>query len=198
MGRILTNYKLRAINFYARGTMKSKAKVSRDTAIDAIDILNDLMGEIMNGVDVYKHYVEDHKTGIVTFDDMAGVQRLCFTSIILALNKVREFNKRYLRIVPQGVHRAALTQLQEAIVARGIPEFRDHCIGHIWNLKTKQPVKHSEVMERLSVIVGGNVTVFVKWLNSTESGGTVVGILESIRDTLKEEYSVIVSEVINR
>jgi hypothetical protein len=178
--------------------MKSKAKVPRDTVIGAIDILNDLMGEIMNGVDVYKHYVEGHKTGVVTFDDMAGAQRLCFTSIILALNKVREFNRRYLRIVPQGVHRAALTQLQEEIVARGIPEFRNHCIGHIWNPKTKQLVKHSEVMKQLSVIVGGNVMAFVNWLHGTGSGGTVVGILESMRDTLKKEYSVMVSEVINR
>ncbi len=179
--------------------MKSKAKVPRDTVIDAIDILNDLMGEIMNGVDVYKHYVECYKTGIVTDDDMAGASRLCFTSMILALNKVREFNRRYLQIVPQGVHRAALTQLQETIVARGIPEFRDHCIGHIWNQKTNQPLKHSEVMKRLSVIVEENVMAFVNWLHGTGSGGnTVVGVLESIRDTLKEEYSVMVSEVINR
>jgi hypothetical protein len=177
--------------------MNSDAKTPRDKAIDAIDILNDLMNEIMTGVDVYKYYLGGYKAKIFSFDNMAGAQRLCFTSIILALNKIREFNKRYLRIVPQG-HRGALKDLQETIIQKRIPEFRDHCIGHIWDGETNQPVKHSAVMDRLSLIVGTNPMAFMRWLHVTGRRDTVTGTLETIRDALMTEYSVTVDEVINR
>ena len=177
--------------------MISKPKAIRETATDAIDILNDLMNEIMTGVDVYRCYLEGRKAGRVSFEAMASVQRLCFTNIILALNKIREFNKRYLRIVPQ-VHRAALIQLQENIVAREIPDFRDHCIGHIWNRKTNQPVKHSEIMNRLSVIVGAKPKTFVNWLHLTGRSDTVADLLETVRDALMKEHVVTRDEVIGR
>lgn len=182
---------------YGESTMKSKDQALRDKAVDAIDILNDLMNEIITGVDVYKYYHGGRKAGIFSFDGMASAQRLCFTNIILSLNKVREFNKRYLRIIPEH-YRVPLKELQGKIVEKGIPDFRDHCIGHIWDPSTNQPVKNSEVMRRLSVIVGGTPMDFVNWLHITGRTDTVAGTLESVRDALMKEYSVTRDEVVDR
>lgn len=177
--------------------MNSNDNAMRDKAIDAIDILNDLMNEIMTGVDVYKYYVAGYKSGIFSFDGISSAQRLCFMSIVLALDKIREFNKRYLRVIPQG-HRAALKDLQETINEKRIPEFRDHCIGHIWDGRTNQPVKHSEVMKRLSLIVSTKPMDFMRWLHVTGKQDTVAGTLETIRNALMTEYSVTENEVIGR
>ncbi len=180
----------------AENTMIKKQEL-RDRAVDAIDILNDLMNEIMTGVEVYNHYLVKHKAGIISFDGMASAQRLCFTSIFLALNKIREFNRRYLRIVPE-YYRVSLKELQDIIVERGIPDYRDHCIGHIWDSSANQPVKHSEVNRRLSVIIGGKTVDFLNWLHITGKTETVAGILEAVRDALMTEYSVGHDEIIDR
>jgi hypothetical protein len=177
--------------------MNRNDNASRDKAIDAIDILNDLMNELMTGVDVYKHYLAGYKAGIVTFDGISSAQRLCFMSIIMALDKIREFNKRYLRIVPQG-HRGTLQDLKTTIIGKRIPEFRDHCIGHIWDGRRNRPVKHSEVMDRLSLIVGTKPMVFMRWLHVTGKRDSVAGALETIRDAIMAEYSVTEDEVIGR
>lgn len=174
--------------------------IDRKSAIDAVDLLNDLVGDISTGVMVFREYDQQYRAGHLTFPMMVGIQKMCFSHIILSLTKWLEIYKKYHFLFPPEAV-TVCRNLNKVINQRKILNFRNVCIGHIWNKKTQSPLFLSEIMSRLEIIAGGNLTEFLKWLNNPEGNiypNTVVSIIVKIRDKIVVKYKIKPDEVINR
>lgn len=173
---------------------------NRTNAIDAADLLNDLIGDIISGVMVFREYDRQYRAGHIPLTMMSPIQKMCLSHIVLSLSKWLEIHKKYHSLFP-SITVDTCRHLNKVIRQRGIPDFRNVCIGHIWNKKTKRPLFHSEIMSRLEIIADGNLPDFLRWMNNPEGNtypNSVVSIVEKIRDDIVAEYNIQPDEIINR
>ncbi|MEX2164005.1 MAG: hypothetical protein WD823_07155 [Sulfuricaulis sp.] len=174
--------------------------VSRDTAIDAVDVLNDLIADLVAGTNVFIEYRERHKSGTFRLEQMVAVQKMCFSHLALAFCKLLEFWEHYQRLVPDN-HRENLKRLNAEIRKRGAKNFRNKVAGHIWDKKLQRPLRHSEIMSQLEGFVGKHADEFLYWINNPEGNNypnTIVSVVETIRDAIAIEHAIEQSEVIER
>lgn len=171
----------------------------REKAIDAVDLLNDFDGDLITSVNIFRDYIERNRSGKISDVVMPTVQRMCLSSIILTLCKYNEFYDHYKTIIPKH-SRSDARELKQKINKIKIVEFRNKCIGHIWNNETGAPLRHSEIMERLMVITEGKIQPFLDWINdpTQKKANTVVSIIEKIRDTIMDLFNIDPSEFIDR
>ena len=84
---------------------------------------------------------------------------------------------------------------------RKITEFRNRAVGHIWDKKTKRPLKHSEVMSAIAAIAVPDLTAFLDWVNNPAihaGTSTVVSIIEAIRDSIASKYDIQPYQIVER
>ena len=84
---------------------------------------------------------------------------------------------------------------------RKVTEFRNHCVGHIWDNQKQRPLTHSEVMSALGAIAVPNIAEFLDWLNnpkSTKYPASVVPVVEAMRDALVRVHGIQPHEIVNR
>ena len=173
---------------------------NRKNAIDAADLLNDLVGDIITGVMVFREYDQQYRTKSIPLTMMSPIQKMCLSHLMLSLSKWLEIHKNYHALFPSATVDVC-RHLNKVIRQRGIPDFRNVCIGHIWNKKTRSPLVHSEIMSRLVTIADGNLHEFLNWLNNPEGNtypNSVVSIIEKIRDDIVAQYNIQPNEIINR
>jgi hypothetical protein len=93
-------------------------------------------------------------------------------------------------VIPLKVSKEA-KDLVKVIERRGIVTFRNKVAGHVWDDQTKRALTNGEIEDRLSVVLDGSVERFLIWINNSEgsNGGTVVGVIDSVRDQIQNEYS---------
>lgn len=87
------------------------------------------------------------------------------------------------------------------IKQKGVVEFRNKCIGHIWDKDQHRPLIHSEIVTRLDRLTGANLSGFMDWINDPKANtfpSTVVSIVETVRDTLMTQHGITQDEFINR
>ena len=159
--------------------------VDHDTAIDAVDVLNDLIGDLIAGTKVFIDYRQRLKTGEFRVEQMSAVQKMCFSHLVLSFCKLSEFWERYHRLVPE-IHREALKSLTAEIRERA-KDFRNKVAGHIWDKKRQRPLRHSEIMVQLDGLIGKHADDFLYWINNPESNTypeTIVSVVETIRDAV--------------
>ena len=73
--------------------------------------------------------------------------------------------------------------------------------GPFWDNEQQRPLIHSEIMARLARLTGGDMSGFLNWINNpngNEFPSTVVSVVETVRDALMLEYSVLADEIIHR
>ena len=140
----------------------------RDTAVDAVDVLNDLIGDLISATNVFVDYRQRLKSGQFRSDQMSAVQKMCFSHLALAFCKLLEFWEHYQALVPDA-HRNVLKQLNAEIRRRGAKDFRNKVAGHIWDTKVQRPLRHSEIMARLERLVGKHADDFLSWINNAQS-----------------------------
>jgi len=119
---------------------------------------------------------------------------------MLTLSKWLEVHEKYHAIFPKETS-PVCRELNKRIRLRGIPDFRNKCIGHIWDKKIGRPLVQSEIMTRLDAIVAGDLPAFFKWLNDPAGNTypkTVVSIVEKIRDDIVAEHGIHPDEIIDR
>src|SRR5688572_15995678 len=104
----------------------------RARAIDAVDVLNDLVGDFVTGSMVLREQEAHFKKGALTLHQMVGVQKMCLSHLVLALAKCIEFWEKYHGLVP-AKHRDTFKLMNRKIRAREVASFRNSCVGHIWN-----------------------------------------------------------------
>jgi hypothetical protein len=172
----------------------------RDTAIDAVDVLNDLIADLVAGTNVFKDYRQRLKSGAFRLEQMSAVQKMCFSHLALAFCKLLEFWEHYHRVVPAN-HRGDLKRLNSEIRRRGAEDFRNKVAGHTWDKKLQRPLRHSEIMTQLNGLIGEHADHFLHWINNPEDNTypkTVVSVVETVRDAIAQEHAIDSSEIIER
>lgn len=172
----------------------------RDYAVHAVDTLNDFVGDFVGGVMLFREWEIQFKDGRVPEMLMVNVQKICLSHLVLGLCKFVEFYERFRTVIPSE-HRDVCKALVSEIKQKGVVEFRNKCVGHIWDKSLDRPLIHSEIMTRLLKLTGGNMSVFLDWVNNPKGNtfpSTVVSIIETVRDTLMTQYSITQDEIINR
>lgn len=170
-------------------------KLTRKEAIDAVDILNDMVGDFVTGVMVFKL--------INTISDLGNAriaaEKMCLSHIVLSFDKWIEFYKQYHSLFKDQLHDEC-KKLKMELERRKVEDFRDRCIGHIWDKKTKRPLPNSEILERLEKIVGSDLQTFLLWVNNPDNifPKTIVSIVEEARDYLVKEYKIKPDEFLDR
>lgn len=172
----------------------------RYAAIDAVDVLNDLIADLVAGTTVFKDYRQRLRLGRFKLEQMSAVQKMCFSHLALAFCKLLEFWEHYHKLVPVN-HRDDLKRLNSEIRRRGVEDFRNKVAGHTWDKKLQRPLRHSEIMAQLTDLVGEHADHFLNWINNPEGNTypkTVVSVVEAIRDAIAQEHAINPSEIIER
>jgi hypothetical protein len=169
----------------------------RERAIEAVDILTDLIADCTAPVNVFKDYLLEWKDDETRQSHLTAVYRLCMSQIVLGLYKWVEFYDKYHDLIPEDM-RNECKMLVKRIKARDIEYFRNSCIGHIWNREKNRPLLHSEIERLLKRITLGHAGKFMKWVNDPEKNSyptTVVSIVETLRDIISTTYSISYAEI---
>ena len=125
---------------------------------------------------------------------------MCISYIALAFAKLAEFWEHYHDLVPSEC-RDALKAVLKEMRRRGVKEFRNRCVGHVWDQKARRPLKHSEVLEAIEQMAEGDFPAFLKWVNDPANNdypNTVVSVVETVRDKITAQFSVKPEEVVGR
>ena len=125
---------------------------------------------------------------------------MCLSYLVLAFAKFEEFWGHYHNLVPQE-HRDACKSIVKTLRARKVAEFRNRCVGHIWDSEKQRPLAHSEVMSALAAIAVPNFAEFLNWINNPKANtysSTVVSVVEAVRNALVLAYGIQPHEIVNR
>ena len=174
--------------------------VDRDNAIDAVDVLNDVIVDLIAVTNVFIDYRQRLKEGKFSAEQMSTVQKMCFSHLVLSFCKLLEFWERYHRLVPEN-HREVLKSLNAEIRKIGAKDFRNMVAGHIWDKKHQRPLRHSEIMLRLNGLIGKHADDFLYWINNPKNNTypeTIVSVVETIRDAIVQAHTIDPEEIIKR
>jgi hypothetical protein len=81
-----------------------------------------------------------------------GLKRMSIAHAIVSLAKWVEFHDRYKQVIPEDC-RADSKALRAEILRRGVREFRNKAIGHVWDDDTKRPLFRDEIDSLLTRIM---------------------------------------------
>jgi hypothetical protein len=169
-------------------------------ATNAVDLLNDFVGDFVTGTMSLARFHAEHNSGSITAEQLAGINKMCLSHLILGLTKWAEFYDKFHDLIPSEFKDTAKT-IKKTIENRKVIEFRHKCVGHIWDKDTNRPLVNSEIMTRLETITNNDIKGFLRWLNNpdtTEYPKSVAGVCESIRDKIALEHGVMPSDVLQR
>ena len=178
----------------------SDAAQDRERAIDALDVLNDLIGDLVTGTNVLRDYHAQHSKGKVPDELLPAIRRMCISHLVLGCCKTIEVYERFHDLIPEPQHAEAKSLVKE-FRARGMDSFRNKVVGHIWDKDRGRPLRLSEITEQLQTIMKNDVDGFLSWINRLEQGeqpGTIVATLEQIRGSLVEKFKVTPDQVVQR
>ena len=115
----------------------------RVEAVYAADILNDFVGDFVSGVMPFHEWEATFDAQHVTEETKVAVQKICLFHLVLGLSKFEEFYRSFHRVIPSE-HRDACKGLLRQIQRKGVIDFRNTCVGHIWDKLLDRPLVHSE------------------------------------------------------
>lgn len=172
----------------------------RNRILDAVDVLNDLVGDLVTGTNVLREYQALNVAGKIHGDLLPGIRRMCVSHIVLSCCKFIEFYDHFHDLLPEN-QRAAAKALRREFNTRGMTSFRNKVVGHIWDNNQGRPLQLSEITQQLQVMMKNDVTEFLDWINRLESGvqpDTVAATVEEIRNSLIASHTVSPDEAIRR
>jgi hypothetical protein len=118
--------------------------------------------------------------------------RLCLFHAIVSLSKWAELYDRYKDVIPDEVRDEA-KRLRAEVVARGILEFRNKVVGHVWDLDRHRALSNAEIEERLQAITRSDVASFLDWAGNPEPDSTdesAALVIERVRDSIRNHYGL--------
>jgi hypothetical protein len=180
--------------------IKKMETAENSRAAEAANVLNDFIGDFITGVMVFREYSQQYQMGKMTLEAMVPIQKMCFSNIVLAFAKFEEFWNHYHELIPQK-YCVDCKNILKSLRARKVKDFRNKCVGHIWDKEKHRPLAHSEVMCALSTLAAPDFDSFLNWVNTPRGNvypNTVVSIVEAVRDALILQHDLLPEEVINR
>ncbi len=172
----------------------------REKAINAVDLLNDFVGDFITGTMSLAQYHAEHNSGTISAEQLVGINKMCLSHLILSLTKWAEFYKKFHQLIPDE-YKDNAKQIIKIIESRKVIEFRNKCVGHIWDKDTNRPLVNSEIMARLDTIANKDIKGFLRWLNNpnpAEFQNSVAGICEAIRDKIAAVHKIAPGDAIQR
>lgn len=172
----------------------------RKRALNAVDLLNDFVGDFITGTMVLARFHAEHNARSITAEQLAGVNKMCLSHLVLSLTKWLEFYDKFHDLIPKELKDQA-KKILRTIKIRNVLDFRHKCVGHIWDEETNRPLVNSEIIERLNKIMDNDVRAFLRWLNNPDPEGfskSVSGLSEAIRDKIAAAYGITPAEAIGR
>ena len=174
----------------------------RAKAVDAVDVLNDFIIDLIAGVMVLREYEASFKKTASTNPDKLSVNRLCLSHLILNLCKVIEFWKRYKSVVPTNL-KEPFKSLVKTLEGRKVTEFRNKYIGHIWDDELNRPLVHSKIIRKIDILCDGAYQQFFELdkqpkSNLTTTLTTVISVIETARDALVAKHQIGDDEILKR
>ncbi len=176
------------------------ADIERNSILDAIGVLNDLVNDLVAGTMVFENYQSRFTMGQFSQPGIVAVQKMCVSHLILGLNKLCEFWKVFHRLVPAEL-RPEMKALVSELQRRGIKEFRNTVVAHVWDKNRRRTRTQSEVIAQLNQISAGDPGGFLMWLNNPNDNAypkTVVSIVQALLDHLRELHGVNADEIFRR
>jgi len=161
---------------------------------EAFRLASDLMMDLVAGSQAYatlQRVFDQHPEALPDHVRVA-VTRLCLFHAIISLTKWTELYDRYKDVIPSDVREVAKA-LRMEIDQRGIVEFRNKVVGHIWDDALGRALTNDEVEERLTSLTRSDVKGFLEWVNNTRSddnSATAVAAVEAVRDRIREVYGL--------
>ncbi len=161
----------------------------RKKAIEAYGLLNDYVGDLVAGTRSLELVETSPLFANVSPSMRAILRRMCLSHLVITLSKWVELYDRYGAIFPDDVHEAC-RNLRKELDRRGIRNFRNTVVGHIWDKKLQRPLTVSEIESRLASIIGDGLESFRAWINNPTANWfpeTVVAVCERVRDRIGEQ-----------
>ena len=174
------------------------AQESRQKAVEAWHLLNYFVGDLVVATRGFEVLSPEVLPAPLPRGVQAGFNRMCYSHLFVTLSKFVEFYKRYKAMIPDDC-RQPWKAAQQQLVDRGVVDFRNKYVGHIWDRDTGRPLTVAEVTSRLEGIVGGDEVEFLHWINHGPDNvfpRTVISIAEHTRDRIAYEYSLTESELL--
>jgi hypothetical protein len=169
-------------------------------ALDAVDTLTDFIGDLIAGVMVLREYVIAREKGCLEELTLITIRKMCLSHVVLTLCKFHEFWQHYKDLVPLE-HREAAKDILKTLEKKKIKDLRNKWVGHIWDKDRKRPLIHSEIIERFDILVDGDLSTFLDWINNPKNNTyptTVVSIVEEIRNSIMTTHGISLKEIIAR
>jgi len=119
-----------------------------------------------------------------------AVTRMCLFHAVLTLAKWTELYDRYRDTIPAAVADRA-KDLRKEIQRRGIVDFRNNVVGHVWDDERHRALTNAEVEQRIIAFVGGGVADFLAWAGDPSLDDDLrrpVFVIEQVRDAFKSSY----------
>ncbi len=170
---------------------------TRERAVEAFWILNDFVGDLIGGTRAFEYFETPKFKAAATYQVLRLYNKMADSFLFLTLAKWIEFYDRYHVLIPADV-RPICKELRNELDQRGVREFRNKVVGHIWSKKHRRPLLPNEIEELDRKITKGDAKAFVKWINDPSSnrlGTTIVGTSEAVRDAIKAKWSLSEQEI---
>lgn len=171
---------------------------SRSRAIEAFWILNDFVGDLIGATHAFEYFDGQNFKAGASDQVLRIYNRMVDAFLFLTLAKWIEFFDRYNLLIAQE-QREVCRQLRDELDRRGVREFRNKVVGHIWSKKHRRPLLSSEIEKLDKRITDGDGSGFLKWINDPNNnrlGATVVGTSEAVRDEIKKRWSLSEQELL--
>ncbi|WNM61202.1 hypothetical protein [Candidatus Nitrospira neomarina] len=165
---------------------------SRERAIEAFWILNDIGGDLIGATRAFEYFETPNFKGGATDRVLRIFNRMADSFLFVTLAKWIEFYDRYHVLIPPDA-RPICESLRNELDKRGVREFRNTVIGHIWSKKHSRPLLPNEIEILARKITKGDSKEFLKWINdpnNNQLGETIVGTTEFVRDAIKRKWSL--------
>ncbi len=150
---------------------------------------NDLHLDLITATQTYLHFQRLFAVNPPTDMIRTGTNRLCLWYLLLTLSKWIEFYDRYKAIIPSDAQDHA-KNLRKTIYNKGIQDFRNKVIGHIWDDTTKSPITIEEGDKQLQRILGSDdIDGFMRWINDPDGNQfpeNAVMVVQRVRDRIQE------------
>jgi hypothetical protein len=163
---------------------------SRERAIEAFWLLNDFIGDLITGTRAFEYFDTAKFKAGATDQILQNYNKMVYRFIFSTLAKWIEFYDHYRMVIPPE-QQMICKQLRNELVTRGVKDFRNKVVGHIWSTKQNRPLFPSEIENLEKRITGGDGSTFLKWINdpgNNRFGTTIVGTSEAVRDELKKKW----------
>jgi hypothetical protein len=172
---------------------------SRDRAIEAFWILNDFVGDLIGATRAVE-YFDTPKFKAGASDQVLRIyNKMADSFLFVTLAKWIEFYDRYHVVIPSDL-RNICERLRNELDKRGVREFRNKVVGHIWSKKHGRPLLPNEIEELDRKIIKGDAKEFLRWVNDPKNnrlGATIVGTSEAVRDVIRKKWSLSEQELLS-